>query len=283
MKTIIVAVDFSKWSNFSLKYAIKIANIIEADIQMVWVDKAASAKSVYMNNKFNYIKEVNKKFEELVSKNQKKLIKGRLEYKIRKGKVYEEIANQAKYSDAVMIIAGTHGASGFEEFWIGSNAYKIVAASTCPVITLRDGYCYLESTSKILLPIDSTIETRQKVPFTAKFAKLIGAEITVLSLYPSLVKEVKDSVDNYTKQAAKFLKDENVSYSISKAEVSSNVADTVIKFVKDNKIDLISIMTEQETSTSSLWLGSYVQRIVNHCPVPVLSIRSKDIFDIATR
>jgi nucleotide-binding universal stress UspA family protein len=283
MKTIIVAVDFSKWSNYAIKYAIKIANIIGADIQMVWVDKSASMKSVYPNPKLNYIQEVKNKFEEIISKNEKKLTKGRLEYKIRKGKVYEEVVNQAKYSDAAMIIAGTHGASGFEEFWIGSNAYKIVAASTCPVITIRDGYCYLESTSKILLPIDSTIETRQKVPFSAKFAKAIGAEIIVLSLYSSSVKEIKDSVDNYTKQTTKFLNDENVKYSTDKIQVVSNVSDTVLKYVKDYKMDIVSIMTEQETSAASLWLGSSAQRIVNHCPIPVLSFHTQSIFDITSR
>ena len=62
---------------------------------------------------------------------------GEFNYKIRKGKVHVEIANQAKYSDAMLVIAGTHGVTGFEEFWIGSNAYRIVTYAPCPVITVR--------------------------------------------------------------------------------------------------------------------------------------------------
>jgi nucleotide-binding universal stress UspA family protein len=283
MKTIVVAIDFSKWSKFALKYAIRIANQVDADVLMVWVDKAASMKPFYNDIKSNYLVEVKSQFEQLVNKNKKKLLKGKLEYKIRRGKVHTEVINQAKYSDAYLIVAGTHGASGFEEFWIGSNAYRIVASSICPVITIRNGFCVLESTSKILLPIDSTIETRQKVPFTVNLAKSFDAEIMVLALYSSNVDEIRNTVDNYTSQTVSYIKKQNVKYSLNSVKVENNVADTVIDYVKKEGIDLVSILTEQESSISNIILGPYAQQIVNHCPVPVITMHATDIFDIATR
>ena len=180
-------------------------------------------------------------------------------------------------------MAGTHGVSGFEEFWIGSNAYRIVSSSICPVITIRNGFCILESTSKILLPIDSTIETRQKVPFTVDLAKSFGAEIQVLGLYVSSVGEIKKTVDSYTAQTVNYIKKHNVKYSLKTETVENNVADSVINFVNKNNIDLVSILTEQESSVSNIILGPYAQQIVNHCPVPVLTMQATDLFDIATR
>lgn len=283
MKTIVVAIDFSKWSIYALKYAIKIANSIEANVQMVWVDKVASMKPFYINAKSNYIIDVKNQFEEILNKYKKKLTAGKLDYKIRKGKVYNEVVNQAKYSDAYMIIAGTHGASGFEEFWIGSNAYRIVAYSECPVLTIRNGYCILESASKILLPIDSTIETRQKVPFTTELAKSFGAEIRVLGIYTSSAADIKKTVDNYTEQTAKFIEKNAVRYSVDFIESDGNIANTVINYADKNQMDLVSIMTEQEINASNLVLGTYAQQIVNHCHLPVLSIHAADLFDIATR
>jgi nucleotide-binding universal stress UspA family protein len=250
---------------------------------MVWVDKAASMKPSYITAKADYEREVKNKFEEIINKNRKKLLKGKIEYKIRKGKVYKEIVNQATYSDAFLIVAGTHGASGFEEFWIGSNAYRIVAAASCPVITIRNGFCLLESTSKILLPIDSTLETRQKVPFTTELAKAFGAEIILLSLYTSSVKEVKEIVDSYAQQAKNYIVKHTVRYSSDKSQVEGNLADNVIEYAVKNNVDLISIMTEQEISATNLILGTYAQQIVNHSPIPVLSQHAADIFEIATR
>jgi nucleotide-binding universal stress UspA family protein len=283
MKTIVVAIDFSKGSIYALRYAINIANYIEANIQMVWVDKTASMKPVYLNNKDNYLLDIVNNFEELINKYRKKLSNGKIDYKIRKGKVYTEVVNQAKYSDAVMIIAGTHGTSGFEEFWIGSNAYKIVASSYCPVLTIRYGYCFLEPAGKILLPIDDTIDTRQKVPFTTDLAKAFGAEIGVLSLYESSVKEEKAIVDKYSKQAVDYINKNYVKVSLDSIMCKGSVPETVIEYAKNKEFDLISIMTEQELNPSDLFLGSSAQRVVNHSPIPVLSIHAKEIFDIATR
>jgi nucleotide-binding universal stress UspA family protein len=283
MKTIVVAIDFSKGSIYALRYAINIANYLKANIQMVWVDKAASMRPVYLSNRNNYLLDVKNKFEELINKYRKKLPNGKIEYKIRKGKVYTEVVNQAKYSDAELIIAGTHGASGFEEFWIGSNAYKIVASSPCPVITIRFGYCFLEPASKILLPIDDTIDTRQKVPFTTELAKAFGAGIMVLSLYESSVKEEMAIVDKYSKQAVNYINNKFVKVSLDTILCKESVPVTVIDYAKKQNIDLISIMTEQEVTASDLFLGSSAQRIVNHSSIPVLSIHATEIFDIATR
>jgi len=36
-------------------------------------------------------------------------------------------------------------------------------------------------------------------------------------------------------------------------------------------------MTEQEKSTANLWLGPYAAQMVNHSPIPVLSIHSKQM------
>ena len=86
-----------------------------------------------------------------------------------------------------LVMAGTHGASGFEEFWIGSNANRIVSALRKPVITIRGGVNINRNLEKIVLPLDSTPETRQKVPFTAYMAKIFNAEVHILRVYTSKV------------------------------------------------------------------------------------------------
>ena len=141
MKTIVVAIDFSKYANFALRYAVNIANAITADILIVWVDKAASMRSDFMNPKSDYLIEAKSKLETYCNKYSKKLINGKIDYKIRKGKVYHEVVNQAKYSDASLIVAGCYDISGFEEAFIGSNVYKIIASAICPVITLKNNFC----------------------------------------------------------------------------------------------------------------------------------------------
>jgi nucleotide-binding universal stress UspA family protein len=209
-------------------------------------------------------------------------INNKIEYCTKDGKVYREIIAQAKEDDAFLIVAGTHGSSGFEEFWIGSNAQKIVSASPCPVITIRKGIKIDRNLTKIILPIDSTLETRQKVPFTALFAKYFNAKIFVLGLYTTEVPSVRKKIDNYSEQVIEYLTENEISFERDQIEVD-NVTDSTIDYAVKKDANLISIMTDQEKTTKNLWLGPYAQQMVNHSPLPVLSIHPKEYSQVITR
>jgi nucleotide-binding universal stress UspA family protein len=51
----------------------------------------------------------------------------------------------------------------------------------------------------------------------------------------------------------------------------------MIEMAKKLDANLISIMTEQETRTSNLWMGPFAHQTVNHSPIPVLSIHPKEV------
>ncbi|HNW89769.1 MAG TPA: universal stress protein [Bacteroidales bacterium] len=276
MKQIVVAIDFSKHSTHALEFAITIANVIHSHIMMVWVDKPDSDDSIFDNADHEHRQEAKQRLEELVSKYSKTLKKGKLTYKLRKGKIYKEIANQAKYNDAYLIVAGSHGVSGFESFWIGSNASKIVTYSPCPVITLRESFPMKKSIQKVVLPIDNSTSTRQKVPFAMDFAKCFCSEIHVLELQSSKLKAVRNKVTSYASQVSDYLTENKVKHVVKTIE-ADNITTATIKYAEENKADLIIIMTEQEQELSNIWLGPYAQQMVNNSPIPVMSIHPKEL------
>jgi nucleotide-binding universal stress UspA family protein len=280
MKQIIVAIDFSKTSINALTFGIHIANEAGADVQMVWVDNTTSEEVVFegfaheeRNEKIALLKDLQEKYG-------KTLKSGKLDYKTRKGKVYIEVAQQAKAVNADLIIAGTHGVSGFEEFWIGSNAYRIVTNAPCPVITLRHDF-EGGDIHKIVIPIDSSQETRQKIPIASQVASLFKSEIHVLSLYSTSLKSVQKRVDNYAKHVIDYFEERKIKY-VSVSKESDNITRTTIDYAQEVGADLIAIMTEQETTTANIFLGPYAQQMVNHSPVPVLSMRAKELVSITT-
>jgi nucleotide-binding universal stress UspA family protein len=282
MKQIIVAIDFSRCSMHALEYALQLANKIKSNILLVWVDNTRSEESVISGPIDTSRKEINENFEELIKRYGPKLEHGAISYKIRKGKVHIEIANQAKYIDAMYVVAGTHGVTGFEEFWIGSNAYRIVTYAPCPVITVRTNYEFRDTIKNIILPIDSTLETRQKIPAAARLAKIFGAQIHIVSLYSTTIKAVRSKVDNYSKQVVKFLEEENVEYVLAQLD-AENITNSTIRYAQEVDGDIIAIMTEQETTTANLFLGAYAQQMVNHSPIPVLSIHAKEYIRLQSR
>jgi nucleotide-binding universal stress UspA family protein len=281
MTKIISAIDFSDCSVNAFVHALSIAQRCGSDLQLVWVGKPASQKEKYEKPNEDPAEEVKRLFDEMIRKYQAQLPENKITYKLRKGKIYKEIAAEAKSSHAMLVVSGTHGASGFEEFWIGSNANRIVSACMCPVITIRAGVNIKRPLSRIVFPVDSSLDTRQKATFTGYLAKTHSAEIHVLRLYSSKVSAIRQNVDFYSSQVERYLDQEGIKYRMESVE-TSNLADAMIGYAREVDANLISIMTEQETSTSNLWMGPYAQQVVNHSPIPVLSIHSRELMTITT-
>ncbi len=276
MKKIVVALDFSSGSIHALKYAISIANVTKSNILMIWVDKTASPESIYATSVESYRGEVIKRFRELIDEFQPALTGGKLEYKLRKGKIYAEIVNTAKSKKADIIISGSHGVSGFEEYWIGSNANRMVGHAYCPVITVRNGFEIKKTgIKKIVVPIDQSNHTLIKVPFTAKLAKLFGADVHIVVIFSTNLKTMHKRVENFADKAKKYFENEGVNYAGEHIQTQNSTKSTIDYAVKIGA-DMISIMTEQDERRDSGLLGPCAQQMVNHSPIPVLSVHVDD-------
>jgi nucleotide-binding universal stress UspA family protein len=276
MKRILVAIDFSECSINALEHGITIANNADADLDMIFVVKPESSRDIFTEGAETLKTMVKDRFEEIVEKYQPMLPKNRLGFIIRIGKVYKEIVKEAENKDVFLVVAGTHGSSGFEEFWIGSNAFRLVSALAKPIITIRGGVNIKRNLEKIVLPIDSTSETRQKVPFTAYMASIFNAEVHILRVYSSQVQAVMSTVDSYAEQVMKHLEEDNIKYKLEAVE-TDNLTNATIDYALKINANLISVMTEQETTTRNLILGPYAQQMVNHSPIPVLCIHPKEM------
>lgn len=272
MKKLLVAFDFSSNAYKALDYAVGFANRTGAEVGIIWVDNANTAENtgnidhelrIEIRNRFN---EMEQQYEPLIKH-------GKLDVILRKGKVYNEIAMAARKIDADIVFTGTHGVSGFEQYWIGSNAYRIVTCSPCPVITVRGDYQSDGNIRRILLPIDSTIETRQKLPFAAKIASYFDAEINLLVLFNTPSNVIRKRMLSYAEEAHKCLAEKGIRHGIKEIE-AENVTTCILDYAREIDADMISIMIEQGTATTNKYLGPYAQQLINNAVVPVLSLQT---------
>lgn len=274
-KTILVGIDFSDCSINALEHAVNIAKKGTADVVIVWVNKPDNTQNIYNIANTDVLAEATKRLEKLVAEHQPKLPNGKVSFITRSGKVYQEIVAAAEEMDVFLIVIGTHGSSGFEEFWIGSNANRIVSATERPIITIRGGVDIKRTITKIVMPIDSTLETRQKVPITALLAKYYEAEIHILATHITTVEDVRQRIRDYIGQVERYLKENYIRYVVAEVD-AGNVTDATIEYATGIGANLISIMDEQEKTASNIWLGPYAQQMVNHSPIPVLIVHAQD-------
>lgn len=272
-KVIIVGIDFSDCSINALEHAITIARKAKSGIAMVWVNHLDYSKEIFSVEPQNIEKEVKSRFDTLIKKYQYHIADGKIDYHIRKGKVYKEIRNVADEIDAFLVIVGTHGSSGFEEFWIGSNANRMVSCCNQPVITIRGGTDVSGDLKRIVMPLDSTSITRQKMPMTALLAKYFNSEVHILGLLTSSSDDIRFNVRKFVLQAEEYLAENNIKFK-SKIVDTHNITEETLRYAEEINANLVVIMTEQETTTANLILGPYASQMVNHSPIPVLSIRA---------
>ena len=272
MKNIIVPVDFSEESINGLQIALLFAKRIPVTVQMVYVMQKVSEhgnESVDTEHDFaeKQLKALVEKYSSVLHQDSK------LQYFIKKGRIFQEIVSQAQAYPESIITASTHGASGFQEFFIGSNAYRILSATDKPVITIRGGNCPL-TIGKIVLPVDTTIDSRQKVPFTIDIAKIFDAEIHVVGIQISKSEREIRRIRTYTGQVAGFI--QGKTRVVTNEVWGTNVADMVVNYAHTVKADLISITTEK-TSGLGLIIGNTAHQLLNKADMPVLSQSPKSI------
>ncbi|HNW74678.1 MAG: universal stress protein [Bacteroidales bacterium] len=271
MSSIIVAIDFSNTSIHALEYAIPIANKMKSDINLIWVDKISSQESVYPDTTNENRNEAKKRFDELIHQYHKKLTKGiTMEYRLKKGRIYREVDSLAKITEADLIITGAHGISGFEEYWIGSNAYKIVTYASRPVITVRHDFPIRKNIDRIIVPMDQSAETLQKIPFIVRLATLFKSEVHVVTTHNSHLKSIQRLTEKVAQTALRYFQGHDIRL-VEDSIVSNDLTKALLTYSLNVDADLIAIMTEQETPAKIL-LGAQAQQLVNQSPIPVLSI-----------
>jgi nucleotide-binding universal stress UspA family protein len=271
MTNFIVPIDFSVDSLKGLQWAILFSQKKTINIQMVYVLTNSShfqTSMVEQEEKFaeNQFKKLVKDYEPLLGHQSK------LGYIIKKGKVYKEVVNQVNSHKNAVVSSSTHGASGFEELFIGSNALKIMAATDQPVFTLRTRVP--DDVKVIVVPIKRNPDTRQKTLISADLAELFGAELHVISITSLTNEKDRSSLETYSKQVVNYFKARKLK-TITKTLTGDNLANLTCNYAEAVNADLITIMASAVDKWNVL-LGSYEQQMVSNATVPLLSITPKE-------
>lgn len=190
------------------------------------------------------------------------------------GRIYSEIVDAADTARADLIIMGTHGAGGVQEYFLGSNAYKVVSSSKVPVITMRESFKE-DSFKRIVVPIDDSTESRQKIPMVKKVANYFNSEVYVFGTSKWDTDEVKERVTRYAEQSVEILTEAGIT-ALMHVEFGTNVAKATMDYGDKVGADIIIAMSETEPSVG-LFMGANAQQLVNHSDVPILTVHATEV------
>ena len=156
---------------------------------------------------------------------------------------------------------------------IGKNAFRMVRESKHAVITIKGGV-YRDGCKVILLPLDLSRESREKVERTVELAKLFGSAIRIVSILEHKSKDEEHKLIAYSNQVLKYIKSHGITDCTVKTTTGKDIPKLVLDYGHDVSADLIVIMSQQKLHLSDYFtVGTVAQRLINESDIPVLSIR----------
>jgi nucleotide-binding universal stress UspA family protein len=281
-KIIVVPTDFSEISIVALKQAANFSKVFGSEIHLVHVLDTGLFHFAFMSQttREEIDKERHARLFNIANEIENETgIK--IKVKSLEGKIYAAVDEYANEIEASYIIMGTSGTETIKRKILGSNALKVVRDSKVPVITIK-GSTHTDGCKKIVLPLDLTKETREKVTKATDIAQMFKSKIDVIS-----VKEFDDSaleskMERQMHQVLNLIGSYGVEAEGKIIKKDGNIAETVIRYSNENDADLIIIMTQQEQNITDYFIGSSAQEIIATSEIPVLSIiptPKNNIFD----
>lgn len=276
IKKILVPTDFSDTASNALSQAIQIAKANKASIKLLHV-----ITPVYVTSSNSFIsgggdafyrKLKNNASDELksIAKEIKKTTNIAVDYKTKLGVVNDIVCDMAEKEKFDLIVMGTHGTSGVKEFFAGSNAYKVVNNSNCPVLSVQKKI-NKQGIKNIILPIRLELTSRQKVDYAVQIARMFNSTIFITGYTDDKNKSKQFKVKQYVAQVEKYLTKQNIKHK-STSIFADNFTKEILSYAKKNKADLIAVMKKHDFSLDQIIKGTYSEQFVNHSSIPILSV-----------
>lgn len=190
------------------------------------------------------------------------------------GRTHSEVREFGEKIKADLIVMGTHGISGFREFVAGSNTFRVVSDSLIPVLSVQLNTANADF-KNILVPFRDKPHSREKVDYAIAIAKIFGATINVIGIDTEQSEQHLKRIQLEGDQIISIIQNHNLTGKL-KVISADYRPDLVLSYAKEIDADLIVAMSDLEKDSFLEYLsGSFVQQLVNHSAIPVLSIHPK--------
>lgn len=186
--------------------------------------------------------------------------------------VWEAVAHE-DFAHHDLIVMGTHGASGFKEVFIGSNAEKVVRSSNIPVLTVRQ-HTQTFAPASIVFASNFFREVEEAYAVVNKVRSMFDTTIKLLKINTPGNFEATWYSEKIMKEFAEKVGLQNYSTHIYNDE---NVEKGILNFCSSDQPDVVAIATHGRKGIMHLINGSIAESVVNHYHMPVLSIKLPEI------
>jgi nucleotide-binding universal stress UspA family protein len=284
MEKILVPTDLTPTAELGLQLAVEIARRSGAIISLINFTKHPFGKTFTATGDItlktdpeeerftlDLIRVNHSKLEELAAKYRSSDVE--IEY----GVIDDELkAGVDDYLDKELIdlvVMGTSGEERAEEVFIGNHTEQVIKISSCPVLSVRDGF-KVENFDRIVLAVNriNTDFALVSLNTLRQLAECFGSQIFMVH-----VRDKNDTVEEleaYFQQMARAAALENYSVHIIDAD---DQAEGVISFARQNNAGLIAVIKNSKDGIFRIFSNTFSNRLVKEVGRPVFTFNLQNV------
>ncbi|WP_018478334.1 universal stress protein [Pontibacter roseus] len=170
-----------------------------------------------------------------------------------------------------LVVMGSKGSSGMDEFLIGSNTEKVVRTAECPVLTVK-GRLSSVNFQNIVMPSNFRKEMGTAIEKFKYFQQVFGAKLHLLYVNTPGAFESTTILRQRMQSAAERYGLQNYTINVYNDTIEE---DGIHHFAEEINANLVMMATHGRTGLAHLLSGSIAEDFVNHSNIPVLTFHLK--------
>jgi nucleotide-binding universal stress UspA family protein len=272
MKNLLIPTDFSACAEHAVDAGMKLAErfgakvhlLTKVDLKNNWVKMTVDERSKLeetnqiIRNALVLLKDIKERYPEL-----------NITTSYSGDKLINAIKDYAKKHGVDFIVMGSHGASGKNEYFIGSNTQKVIRSVHCPVLVVKDKIEELDF-SKVVFA--SSFNENEKAPFLRfkDFVKHFLPEIHLVAIHTSSMFDPpyilsREAMESFKELCHPFTCHTHIFRDFT-------VERGIRSFAEEMGAQLVGISNYNRHPIKRVLMGSNVEALINHSTLPVLSI-----------
>jgi nucleotide-binding universal stress UspA family protein len=192
------------------------------------------------------------------------------------GSIFSSIAEDAKASNADLIVLGTHGVSGMQHV-LGADVIRILEKCHVPGIVVQQKKIDEDGYNHIVLPIDANRFGKNKISYAVAMARYFNAKVHVYSDFSS-DEFIAKAIKNNTAQALETLRKHEIPCEhIAQEDDDEDFDEALVRYAVSNEAELIVISSRpDERNVAGILFGRVEEQIINNeAMIPVLVVNPK--------
>ncbi len=273
MKKILIPTDFSDHAEYALKVAAQIARKNNGEIILLHMLELPNQAGDAIGSGHNipelmfFKNAAIKKLEDLMEEDYLDgiTVSDVIQFEL----AFDGIMKISEKNNVDLIVMGSHGASGFKEMFIGSNAEKVVRNSDVPVLIIKKEQNDFQ-VNDFVFASDFADEIKKPFQKAVDFANKFDATLHLVMINtPNNFKSSAEADDIMKKFVSEFKVNKYDTHLYS----DTNVEKGILNFSNSVNADLIGMSTHGRKGLAHFFNGSISEDLVNHASRPVVTFK----------